>query len=1485
MNKWIFVFLMLAVAKLPAQTNAPVRLGIVSETDETRTAADVLTAQLSSNGRIQLLERDQIEKVYHEQGLSAANRDDLKLGRILGADGLLLLNVVRTPYATNLMTRLIAVKPGVVLTDGSFPWPLKDTTAWAESVATYIHSFLPKLTVLAKDAIPISVVNLRASISSSGEKETERDLKLLTIQRLSQERRLFVLERQKMQLLSNEKELKSDESAFWDGSYLLDGIVDQNGYSKNTVTINARLTPPKGGAPLLFEVSGSRTNLSEVVNRLAAKVTKLLNVHSTVPEWTAANEAEQYYQEAKWALRWGIYPEAQAAADSAWALGKSDLACALVRVKSYLMAAPPDPNSVEQGSFYYSPGKASVWHAELKEISDNHIATIFQTNSDQINYIAVNRLPDSRQVNDALHALDLYYAFGRSSPDGVPKILTKGPGWNDWHNSDWYNLGVEDLVTASRVLQIFNCDHNLRQSIAEKLADLRALARSVANLISESPSVHQSYFVGNRVAVYDELANTIGEDGGRNPNIFTCEAEWGCFWQETPEDCIALYRKLMSSPVFCYIHEKFWFPSEYAPYRLPLPRVVAWKEADRERIPAIWQRFVQKLDTSTNLFLQLEGNALKLADSDSGTAMAESFTNLFKTMFENRDVLVTNNVDILYLDWQTGDLIERMGGDLASATRDSLEHIYQAEYCPKLDAMEQEYRSKTVPALEFLPIFNEQVRYLKNKTPYAFRKFASLFNGIDEDNYSKSQAREILPLLAAYQSNLIAQAKSKSSFDRFKATNDSQWIGFSVVKPVREILNPPAPHLPSRPRIQTPPPAPATKTDMTTSVPTNAPETVTNIIVVNKFYAIPWERLIDLTESERIGYSHVNITAHRCFEGNLVLDFDYDVFVNILDPNGNVMDHRAATGSGIAIFYPGLGRWEVIRIPKPTGNNYFYRTVLWRGELVNCDGGQIRKYDFVARRWKVLKISDGNNYALFVVNGHLYAANGNIIFEITDGGNATRILASTRRRPPVSVLDTQDLGTPTLFTGPDDSLRVCVRNKIFTWVGNDWREDFTIRAPSFTPEITPEGVVFRNTSASYPNLAASVSWLATKSNQPDLCLSQKFRATRNGSYSPEPNPGQSWKQSRNLSPDVFLGNLPATADSSRLYLLLSHSKLRVIANDRNVVTQERVVAIGKYSAELLVFSRGLPSPQKLYLRFSAVGGCPPAAGFDPSLPVPAHAIPTVPPVWMLTASNMLFLGLEKPRNSLPTDSQLGFGYKPGVWLLPDSQLKTAIAEQRQIQRAGITQEKKRALAAAEQHQKVLARQWQDVLTKYDSNHNGRIDPDEKEAALADPVFIKFELDAIDTNHDDRLEAQELAWFDANQNGILDPPEAAGIAAAQKFLAVKLIKHFDQNGDGKLDQNEFAAVFAQNAATGMPGNPPLLEFSMYDRNHNHELDASELQSYLEQYTLLDVRRRIFQIEPREHFFLLTHPRITFKNLLEMCWKGLDRGDHTQPNRQR
>jgi hypothetical protein len=283
--------------------------------------------------------------------------------------------------------------------------------------------------------------------------------------------------------------------------------VDQNGYSKETLTINARLTPPKGGAPLLFEVNGNRTNLSEVINQLAVKVNEALKVNSTVPEWNTSDEAAQYFDEAKWALKWGVLSEAQAAVDSAWALGRHDMDCAVVRVRAYMVL--PDTGGYQKGEFTNPDNTNQVIQTAAEEAAPNHpwgltLHEQIYGETKVVQYVFAGKFPNPTSIDFATHALELYYEFSRTLPSDDPKV-----------DSAWYRLGIEDLAVASQVLQHFYFVPESQKPVTEKLAGLRVLARSVAELISRSPSVHDSYFVGDRIATHDELANTIEEKAGR----------------------------------------------------------------------------------------------------------------------------------------------------------------------------------------------------------------------------------------------------------------------------------------------------------------------------------------------------------------------------------------------------------------------------------------------------------------------------------------------------------------------------------------------------------------------------------------------------------------------------------------------------------------------------------------------------------------------------------------------------------------------------------------------------------------------------------------------------------------------------------------------------------------------------------------------------------------------------------------------------------
>ena len=1421
----LLIFAILAFApRSPAQTNEPVRLALVSESGETSPAADVLTAELSKNQKIQLLERNEIEKVYREQGLSTGNKDYLKLGQVLGTDGLLILDVVRTAQATNLTARLIAVKPGVVLTDGNFPWPLKDASSWSESVAVYLNTFLPKLSLSAKDAIPISVVNLRSAVSSDEGVETERQLKLLTIQRLSREPQFFVLERQKMQLLSEEKELKSDDSAFWNGSYLLEGIVDQNGYSKETVTINARLTPPKGGVPLLLEASGSRTNLAEVINQLAAKIIEALKINSTVKEWDAADEAAQYLNEAKWALRWGVFPEAQAAAESAWALGKHDMDCAIIRVKAY--EVPPDTGGYQRGEITNPDSTNVVIQTILEEAGSNHVWGLTLKEQSlggikDIQYISAGKFPDPGEIDPALRALGIYYEFSQTlSPEELKP------------DSAWYRLGVEDLTVASQVLQHFQFVPESQAAAAEKLADLRALARSVAGWIIKLPAVHDSYFTGDRLVVYDELYHFE-----ESPSIFSLQVEYGYLWQEKPEDCVAVYRQLMGSPVFRYIHTQFWLRD------LQTPRLAAWNESDRQCMPQVWNNFVEELGAATNVLWQLEGKALALADAGDENKMAVLFTNLFDGLFENREALVANPVEVLYMHWGVDELVStKTGNGIVTDIKDSLNHVFYSEYSPKLDAMDQEYQQKTVSAGKSSATFSKQKQYLKKNSPYDFFEFVNVFQ---ERDYSQDQAREIQPLIAAYKSNLVAQSQNAAGMQKGQLINAIAQVGF-LERDVDRILNPQSP--PPK-KVQAPKPVVA-KIAALEPVAVHAPEIVTNVITVSKFFAIPLDSLYQLNEGEKLTSSGASITAHHWFEGQLLLDFSYGMAIEWRDDKGVLMNARRVTGDAVAIFNPVTEHWSIIDCPESdetshimSQNNFYHRSALLRGELFTCDEKQIKKYDFQNQQWNLLSISDGNNYELFVINGHLYGASQNTIFEIVNGGQETHILASTRRQPPLSALDIEDLGTPVLFEGPDHAVRAVIKNKIFTWIGNDWQYNCDVPSFSSQPQIFEDGVLFRQAgflNAGYQNGVLTrqndgtygvmnsqdeISYLPTETNEIRFCFRPGYGVFPRPGMKAFQNSKPFWKMPDNLLPD-----LPAALVQSDLYLLEDVFATHAIVNSRHEVLQEKTGEKEDYNAALLCFSRDFPLPQKLFLNFNSPHGCPPTGVINSGF---YQGLQALPPAWMFFTSDFLILGREAPSGNIPSPTdQVGDGYKTGIWLIPVSEIKQAITAQKQAQLEQKTREDAENAATTEKAQK-------DRLLKYDHNHNGIIDPDEKEEALDDPGFIKSELDKIDANKDGWLEAGELIYFDANQNKLLEPKEQAGIEIAQHLLATQLLKKFDANGDGSLDRPEFNDLFqASFGANPRPVNARATLFP--DGNHDGKIDLDELESFLKQQTRKSLR---------------------------------------------
>jgi curli biogenesis system outer membrane secretion channel CsgG len=1240
MRFWLSILaLALITIGARAQSQTAPRLAIVVEDPDANTAGDILTATLSQKGSVQLVERAEIEKVFREQALAAQNRNYLKLGQILGADGVLLLEVVETKQATNsetliplgladraptinLATRLIAVKPGIVLTDGTFEWSQSNALPWAESVAAYLDSFLPKLTVQAKDAIPISVVNLRSAVPSAGAAETERLLKLLAIHRLSREREFFVLERQKLQLLSDEKEINADASAFWNGSYLLEAVMDQNGYSAEKMTLNARLTPSHGGPPLLIEVNGARTNLSGIISQLVAKIRTALKINSSSTEWNSAEEAQQFLNEAKWALQWNVISEAEADADSAWALGKKDLECASVRVEAYTADILKNV-----GGFHVGPVPEAEVRAAIQSLRETHPEGFGYTQLKvQGQTILIARLadhpPDPRNIDLAEHTLDLYEQFSRISTDGEPKV-TFVEKTALWKNSEWYNRGIEALSAASQVLQDFSVCR-VEQRPAEKLADLRARARSVAAGIDQSPTVRDSFFtlkfIGGPPPGPDQMRNLIGD----NKNIFACEAMWSCFWQEKPEDTFEVYRKLMASPLFPYLHEKIWIRESLS------PRLMAWNDPDRARVPRVWEGFLRELETSTNVLLQLEAKAFRLADAD-GVKVGAAFTNLFESIVATRQSELPADADLFRWTDGTFPLVEESTRlEIAGAAQESMRHWYYAEFRPKLEAMRRDWeqdREKAVALRKSADTFEKAKQYLKSIPPFDFFEFNKVIDA--HPNYSRAEAIEILPLLSAYRSNLIAQTfdAALSTTNKLKMQSGVQWLKFREDL-LRRSMDP-ATNSPALANTRAPVASPQTQNRNASPRPP-APEPAANILLVENYSPVPDGPIAFTGPDGASHHASFQLNASRWVGDKWLLQ-------------GSYTDPVSSTQLvAIAMFDADHQAWELIHCPTRSvaGDSVMVAATLYQtsmelfnGELYLSDNARCDVFNFKTRQWQTLNLPGLNNSELFALDKHLYAASGESILEILDGGSSTRVLASTRRRPALSALDSkEELGRPILFSTPDRPLNAIVGNQIFAWNGNDWTERFPLNFSR--ADVLENAVVFHFKA---PDRSGTL-WIWDKIQPaPELAEVEKSNLPFE-MITTRPAASSRAKPLWTAAADSLLEKPPATLGSN-LCFLVDHATIT------NASGKQIAVEKDGYHARLICLDRETSAPMIVPLRFDSRRGPPPLAILDRASF--AAFRPSGPK--MLVHNHTLFISQLNP---------------PGVWAIPADKLDAILASRK-----------------------------------------------------------------------------------------------------------------------------------------------------------------------------------------------------------------------------
>jgi hypothetical protein len=1129
-----------------AAAEPPVRLAVIVEAEPAAAAADLLTAELSKKDILQLLERQEIQRIYREQTLSSVNKDYIKLGQLLGADGLLFLQIASEATNELLQAQLVAVKPGVVIGESRAAWPLKENLEWAKFTAGHFAPLYPKLAVLARAALPISMVNIRAASKSKAEQELERELTLMLTARLVHEPELFVLERRRMGTLAEETELRGmPESAFWNGSYLVEGALDRDGFSAEQATIHARLMPARGPA-IEVHVAGRRNDPTALVEQLTDQILRALQRKRSAAGWNPNEEASRYLEESTWQLKYGTVREAQVAAETAWALGRRDLPCASARVNALLLQARPDTGGYKQGIVINQTGDDSETDSSIRELVERYRGDLFvRRASNTVEYAFVTKPPQAAEIEPARQTLELYTQLGALVVPSDPQSYAR-----------WYGLGISALEAASQVLQHFSIVPGAQQSVVDDLVRLRAQTRQTAEWIAQYQSRFTNFGPANLILAPDTPSPRMRLAS----NLLFCQADWGCFWQDQPEAAIALYRNLLKTPAAEYCR------SNLLQRELTRPRLVAWNEQDRQRLPSLTESLLQEV---------------------------------------------------------------------------------RAFRFPAISPPRRDYPPRR-PVEGPQVTFAAQMDYLRTNGPSERDSFDLVFPIMKA--YTREEALQLLPFAVAYRSNLL------SAVAQGRVANQAEAI--SRVELLKNHLD--------RFSGSTPPPKPFLRPSSAVAQPkpqasgySAGPNT--NCILVNRFLQPP-KPLFELGEPKE-DFQEWEVVSHWWYGDRLWLDVRYDwTYVRYTETGSGWVTTNCAA---VAILDPRAGTWEVIQYPASTatamephvsvpgvshlapGFGELERRgdsgAVLDGALYVSGWNSLKKYDLETKQWQTLPVPWQIPTKLFVIRDHLLAANREAIFELKDSGREVKILASVRRRPGLTALDSLDsLEVLAMFPGPGDSVRAIVAKNIYSWDGQDWKK-LTSMAQYQRPVVCDGAALFKSSlEGEVPGL-----WLLRDSaGGPEFCLAGASRRISPPAYAmsqPPPPPPPSpptWRSPREL-------RLVETA------LTLAGSNIVLFAESAEPTRQKQgpsnvswiIGEVEGRNADLLYLQRGRTNAIMVPLKFDLSRGDFFSKISDSHFDDPRRHDLT----WLVSTTDFLFLGQNNLR---------------GVWAIPMTELEAAIAREK-----------------------------------------------------------------------------------------------------------------------------------------------------------------------------------------------------------------------------
>lgn len=1362
---------------------AEVRLGILPAGREAREYADLLTAAFSSAGKVALVERAEIDRVFREQNLASLRQGDLaRFGQLLHAQGVIFLQAMRAPEGPCLAVRLVAVQSGVVLDGALYPLPIRDASDWSKLLAQRFQTWLPKLEVSREQAVPISLVGLRSSVKTSWSVAVEQQLTALLFHRLMAERDLFVLERRKMSQLAWEKEWSgAAEAPFWNGAYLVDGVIDQDGASAETLTIHARLLPPGNRPPIALQISAERRKSREAIEKLAAGILQALQRQPTASAWSPEHEAQRFEDQASWAAKWETWSDAYAGADSAYALGRRTEEVVALKIRALLEPAhtPPLVQLYNHRGWIFNESKGG-WVFDLaRNFGWNEIK------------------PAPYLIPHAREALEFYGSHCRT---------LEADAWRT--NAAWLSLGVYALQTASDVLRHHYFFAWRQNKFDEGLPELRAAARSLYAQLQPlaSPSATNlimPYYHGELPMTLDRVAGLTG-----------------AFWQETPQETIKLYQQMMQTGAYdrarlgLFYYEPSMFMSQRKPRPWHYPFWIAWNPKDRDQGAALWQSFVASLAASTNLSWRADALLFKLHEAYLDPDIALAAEEFYDLVMDRERLRFRTEVNSSVLD-SFGVILQDKGK--LTLRRQRLQQDWQQHGFARLKHYLQtattydehwgpsEVRQRTYlaeQAREILPVVEDYTRRFPNhgelqtalthvqgfigQPPDEFAqffardthdpvKFAKLF---ENRTFAPAEAHRLLMQLNNYQSRVGLR-------DDIIAAR-SRLIGMGAVSNVLAIH--PVQRASASPPLK---PTQHFKAFAESESSSRPAESYFERVLEREgrlFAAVPLERSV-MTDPLKFKYEE----AGTIVEFNLAQGGYHAVATNAFCPV-----HR---GVRFEIFQ-GAAFWIA-------GESHLVRSPL--------GGGAPQRYPVPVS----LAYAD-----LCAVGGRLFIFSREYLAEFFPQNGSTKLLASTRRNPPATKLDSWEWpSAPGLACGPGGSL-------LAEFAYKDPPAS-TNRTGTMTRITGPRAMFDRSRFGGPP-----------KTPMPDLTAAWQEDAA-SGNWSQLPSTGERFEKYFHLAPgraqeyqefsvcfeppgkrnpqmeilladDVsLLPRWPAPFDLPYRPGLIAANAFNLLYNGTNLWTLRDAGALT--NASLLLF------------------------GFEPRWEMP----------WRIPVA----LGVK--RDSSPGQNR-SYRLQPlpsGLVIVSHRAAPTSLRDQDMKEFWFISYRDTQAWIAAHCNpSRNLERREPALRHSFDTNQNGILDAVEMKPLQSDAAWREKDSDFNARRY--------LFTFDANGDNQLDKTEITDALVAKKsrdylysrmssryeihsLSLDKVLADYDRNHDGVLDLDEVKSFYTaeiqptysslQAASRALnPGGSPSLPESLrkYDLNGNGRLEPEERAKWRE-----------------------------------------------------